>query len=190
MTFCFYATKDDLVALFRWMDGTGNFQFLEESSRPDLDNRVYESFSESEWSEHSFGYACVWPIHAGSQPKKRSIVFEHSTRARLDARGRTILESPALIRFSRTMELSEPYVSHTEMRFETEHSVDKLDRFSRDQIRQLSFVELNKAVAAIKKQVKYMAVARWRTMPVMPGVADLCRTHGAVLWCWGKEGTI
>ncbi len=191
MIFPFFATPDDLCDPLEWMDGTGDFVFFEQDSRPDLPNRVFDCFPKAEFLAGDYHMpVSAWVKAAGSPPVARMVRFNAEARKELKASGRTFLESPAIIRFSRILALQGDYIAPVEFIYETEISAGKGGQFDRSQIGQTEWVALRAAVNGIKRRMKATSAGRWKSKLVMAGVAEELRTRPVKLWFWGDEGTI
>lgn len=190
MIFAFFATKDDLCSLLEWMDSTGDYVFLEKDSEPDQPNRIYEHFPKAEFLAEENMVVSAWVKAAGGRPIARKVQFMPEVRKATKTSGRTILESPAIFRFHPFQGLKDGFIGPVEFFYETEISTRKGYQYDHKLIEQTNWEALKAATEVLKRQIKKTSAGKWKSRPVLPGVAEQLSSGSAKLWYWGDEGTI
>jgi hypothetical protein len=98
----FFGTKPDLAQVWQWMLEIPGVKLLEEYSHPDQPSRWFNTWDELagviDAGDHGLA---AWSEEFGAVPESERIIFDERTQRRLDARGRTVLKSPAFIRLNR-----------------------------------------------------------------------------------------
>jgi hypothetical protein len=97
MVFNFFASQGEVIAIWNWIAELPNVELLEADSRPDLPNRKFARFPESEFEMTGRDFSVVaWSNNVGSPPRKKYIKFER-VKAICAGAGRTVLTSPAFV---------------------------------------------------------------------------------------------
>ncbi len=102
MAAIFFATDKDLLQIVGWLLEVPGMTVLEPASRPDHPNRWFKSVEEvSQYFEEPGRHFSAWLQSTGAKPLPRWTEFNPDAQRRSGAKGRTFLESPALIGIGR-----------------------------------------------------------------------------------------
>lgn len=191
MIFNFFATFEEVYGLWDCIGDLPGMQLLESDSRPDQANREFDRFPRSEWGAEDRDFSvAAWASDVGGSPRTKQIIFEPATAERLGAVGRTTLISPAFVRLGSVRPPSDGLIGPRELMYWTEKIAARSGRFGADQLEEVDWKRLAQRVTAVKRLIIARSTGKWRTAPVLPGIAEALSRSDVRLWLWGATGSI
>lgn len=168
---------------------TPGMYILEEYSVPDAPNRWLTSWDEiaAQIGDPTCSLA-AWFEPAGGKPREKKITFTPETQRKLQAHGRSVLETPALITI-RTLDPLNGCLGATAISYWTEKGARQRSMFSEDLIDQVDWRQLHTVVARLERRIKSEAPAKLRASPVMSDAFDGFRKGEIKLWYGGQTVT-
>ena len=175
--------------MWQFISTIPGIRLLEGDSQPNKLLRKFERFPEVEWRDaHNYCSVVAWPSNISSVPAERQIVFNGEGRRWSGGKGRTSLSSPAFLRIAQIDAPNPNLIGFNELIFESLASASR--RFSEEQLAGVEWPAMGMLIRGIKTRILNSAAAKWRSIPVSPGIAAILRSEGKQLWFWGHEGTI
>jgi hypothetical protein len=186
LSLTFFASDRDLAAVWRIVFETPGMKVLEHYSVPDQPNRWFESIDDIVVNLESPNPSlAAWFEPTGGRPRAEKIVFTADARTELRARGRTVLNSPALISIHRNGE-QEGCLASTTISSWTEKGVRERSRYSEEFINEVDWRLFRSTVGRLERQIKKSAPARMRAYPVLQDAYSSFVNGDLKLWNWGE----
>jgi hypothetical protein len=187
MQFNFFATEDDLLQLWHWVFETPGMRLLQDYSEPDQPNRWFATWTEVE-NVFAAGRRDVtaWASNAGGQPVPQSIIFDRETQRKLNAKGRTILHSPAFIQYFWVGE-QKGCLGASSLSCWSEKGARQRSMLSAEMLDQVDWKQLRSAITKVQRQIKKTASFKLYSAPIMPDAYHKLRDGQIKLWGWGTE---
>lgn len=183
----FFGTGTDVQQVWRWLLEMPGIAVCEEYSRPDQTNRWFHGWDELVAAPDAFcQQLAAWSPGFGGTPETERITFNPATQRELQARGRTILRSPAFICVVRNSEqngcLAPAYVKCW-----TEKGARQRANSPHEVLDSVDWKKFSAASASIVRQLKKASPAKLRSYPIMPDAWAKLQSGQIKLWNWGAE---
>jgi hypothetical protein len=189
--FNFFASSREVEELWNAVGEFPGMRLIEADSRPDKATREFDQYPATELAAQESNFSVVlWPSTAGGRPVARHVHFTRDAALALNAEGRTILSGPTFIKFHQTTPPAGEFVGPCELFFSTRALAIRSRLFEQRQIDEVAWDKHRAIVAEVKRLVRSRAVAKWRSAPVLPDIAERLRGGVVKLWLWGPTGTI
>lgn len=164
-------------------------QVFERASRPDEPNRRFLTVAEVAESFAEPGRnLSAWLETTGACPQLRHIEFEPDTQRLLGAKGRTLLESPAVIDIRRDNDqggcLGASHISCW-----SEKGAHQRSMYSEDVLNSVDWKALRSIVARLQRKLTKASPAKLRSYPIMPDAFRELSGGKLALWNWGAACT-
>lgn len=187
MALTFYATDDDLAEVWRWLFQVPGMKVLEVSLAPDQESRYFAGLEEIADHLRNGAYTiAAWPSQVGGEPQRKEVIFTESVKDELGARGRTILESPALIKMSRLTSGPE-CLNPCQISRWTEKGARQRSMFDEEVLDSIDWPKLKSIVTSIERQIKKHSLGKLHSHPIMPTAYDRLVTGDLELWNFGEK---
>ena len=185
MQVTFFATNKDLLQVAQWFLDMRGVTLLEAFSRPDMPNRQLRTVDEVAQliGERAWSFS-AWLETTGAPPRARWIEFEPNTQRRLRAKGRTELNSPAMIGISRNNNqngcLAASYITcwtekgARQRSFESDERLDDVD-----------WKVLRNFTSSFQRKLKKAAPAKLNSYPILEDAFGKVRAGDLQLWNFG-----
>ncbi|MEW9307438.1 hypothetical protein [Labrys neptuniae] len=183
----FFGTDVDAVQVLRWLYDIPEMRFFENHSRPDQPNRWFETWDKTlAYFEGGRSSLAAWPQNVGGVPFLEQITFALDTQRQLDAKGRSVLHSPALIRIIRNSDQN-GCLAATNITCWNEKGVRQRSMFSEDIIDSVDWKAFGSIERGIQRKVKTSSPAKLGSTPIMPDAFQHLEAGQIKLWGWGIE---
>jgi hypothetical protein len=185
----FFATDDDIKQVWRWLFDVPNMKLFEDYSVPDKTNVWFERWDDfcCRFEDHK-GSLAAWPSSVGGVPRKRFIEFEPNTQRKLNAKGRTVFESPALINILGLGD-SRGCLGNTSIKCWNEKGARQRSFLSEEFCDEVDWPQFRSILGKIHRQLKKSCPAKLRNVPIMPDAFEKFQNGQIKLWNWGQECT-
>ncbi len=186
MQFNFFATDNDLLTLWRWMFDVPGMRLLESYSEPDQDNRWFDDWDEIE-RRVGAGHRGVtaWPSNVGGNPRWQKITFNPETQRKLNAKGRTVLHSPAFIDYIWLGEQN-GCLGASSLICWSEKGANQRSVIPDDLLAEVDWKQLRSVFGKIQRQIRKSANHKLYAAPIMPDAWAKLEDGSLKLWGWGN----
>jgi len=187
MQFDFFATDDDIRQVWRLLFDVPSMRIFEDYSKPDQSNHWMSDWDEFliRFEDHK-GFLTAWPQCVGGLPRESWVEFEPNTQKKLRARGRTILESPALINVFQSGEY-QGCLGNVSMKCWNEKGARQRSFFSEQFCDEVDWPQFRSILAKVQRQIKKMCPAKLRNVPIMHDAFEKFHNGHIKLWNWGQQ---
>lgn len=186
MTATFFATDVDLVQVWHWLFDVPGMRIFEEYSVPDKANRWLETWEEISAYLDGGGYSlAAWPSTVGGMPRMSEITFTTNTQRKLGAKGRTVLQSPAIIKVGRNNPQNDCLASAS-IGYWTEKGARQRSIYAGDFLDEVDWKQFRSITRRIERLIAKSAPAKMRSYPVMSDAFSRFRNGEIMLWNWGE----
>ena len=187
MALNFFAADDDLTEVVSWLFQVPGMKFFEEYSAPDQQNRWFERADEvTDRLKSSPHMLAAWPSDVGGKPKQKAVRFNKELQDEFGGTGRTILESPAIIRVRRVTEIPE-CINPFSISCWTEKGARQRSNYDEKALDSVDWSRLTSIVASIERRIKKTSPGRLNSQPILPGAYKRLVDGDAQIWAWGKK---
>lgn len=183
----FFGTDDDIKHIWQWLFAVPDMKVFEDYSEPDELNHWFSNWEDflTRFEDHK-GFLAAWLASVGGVPRERYIVFEPNTQRKLNAVGRTILESPALIHIFGLGDTN-GCLGNSSIKCWSEKGVRLRSSFTEEFCDEVDWPLLRSIVGNIQRQLKKTCRAKLRNVPIMPDAFNKFQNGQIKLWNWGQE---
>lgn len=187
MALTFFATDEDLTDLSRRLFQVPGMKVFEEYSASDQKNRWFET--PEEVAAYLFEGArrfASWPSGVGGSLTERNLDFNKDLQELFGEKGRTVVESPAIIRVNVITDIQgclNPY----SISCWTEKGARQRSMYGEEAIASVDWQKLKSIVASIERWIRTRSPARLHSHPVMPAAHKQLNEGKALLWNFGEK---
>ncbi|HYC75881.1 hypothetical protein [Brevundimonas sp.] len=189
MSFTFFATNADLLHIAKWVLDDPELMLFEGASQPDKPNRWFKTADE---------VGClftdgtppidIWVESAGAPPRARSVTFGKDVQQKLGGQGRTLLESPAVIRLMRNGDQM-GCLSWSQLSNWTEKGARQRSTFPTELLDAVDWKAVRSASSRIQRTIRNVSPAKLHAYPIMPDAfSRMQSSEGLRLWWGGAVG--
>jgi len=185
MQVTFFATNTDLLQVAQWLLDVPGIALLEAYSRPDQPNRQLRTIEDVAQlvGERAWGFS-AWLETSGAAPRARWIEFEPTTQRKLGAKGRTELNSPAMIGIHRNNDqngcLAASYISCWNEKGARQRSI-----YSNELLDDVDWKILRSFTSSFQRTLKKASPAKLHSYPIMEDAFGKLRAGNLKLWFGG-----
>lgn len=185
MQITFFATNADLLQVAQWLLDTPGMTLLEAYSRPDQPNRQLRTVEDVAQliGERAWGFS-AWLETTGARPRARWIQFEPNTQHKLGGKGRTVLNSPALIGVSRNNDQN-GCLAASYMTCWTEKGAHQRSFESEELLSEVDWKALQSFTSSFQRKLKRAAPAKLHAYPIMEDAFSKLQAGDFELWNFG-----
>ncbi len=187
MALIFYAAVDDLTDLSRRLFEVPGIELFEEYSPPDQSNLFFKTPDEiARYLSKGAGSFAAWPSGVGGALTRKHIVFSGEHQDNSGGTGRTVLESPAIIRLAAITDV-EGCLNPSSISCWTEKGARQRSMYGEEAIAGVDWSKLKSIVASVERWIKKSSPARLHSHPVMPAAYSELNEGKALLWNFGEK---
>lgn len=186
MQFDFFATDDDLLTVWRLIYNVPDMKIFESYSKPDQTNQWIGGWDEFVAIYEEYKGFAAWPVIVGGEPRARWVEFEPNTQIKLGSKGRTVLESPAIIDVM-SLGVRGSCLASSCIKCWNEKGARQRSSFPEEFCDEVDWRQFRSKFAKIQRQIIKMCPAKLRQVPIMPDAFDKFRDGQIKLWNWGEE---
>jgi len=187
MALIFYAAIGDLTDLSRRLFEVPGMEIFQEYSAPDQRNLFFNTPDEiARYLSEGDRRFAAWPSGAGGDLMRRHVDFSRDYQTQSGRKGRTVVESPSIIRVTPTTDVQgclNPY----SMSCWTEKGARQRSMYGEEAIAAVDWPKLKSIVASIERWINKSSPARLHSNPVMPAAYAELTEGKAVLWNFGER---
>ena len=187
MTYTFFGTDNDHVEVYRWLLDFPGMKLFEDYSRPDQPCRWFSTWAEVEnSSELKLWNLAAWSEDIGARPRANRIDFNENTQRKFNERGRTVLQSPAIIKLGRNNDQN-GYLANSSISCWTERGARQRSIYPNEFLDEVNWAKLRSTIGKVQRQIAKSAPAKMRSYAIMPEAYEQLRAGRIKLWNWGQE---
>lgn len=187
MAMTFYATNEDLKALTLRFFQIPGIKLFQEYSAPDQQNLWFEKPDDiAQYLSDGARSFAAWPSGVGGSLIQKHIEFTKDLQQRFGEKGRTVIESPAIIRVQPVTNVSE-CLNPFAISCWTEKGARQRSMYSEETIASVDWNKIKTTVASIERWIKKHSPARLHSYPVMPNAYSELTEGEALFWNFGEK---
>lgn len=186
MQFDFFATDDDLRTVWRLLYDVPHMQIFEDYSQPDQANGWMNGWEEFIARYDDYKGFAAWPKSVGGEPRAKWVEFEPNTQRKLGGKGRTILESPAIIHVFGLGD-QRGCLGNSCVKCWNEKGARQRSFFPEEFCDEVDWQEFRSILAKVQRQIRKICPAKLRNVPIMPDAFEKFQNGQIKLWNWGEE---
>jgi hypothetical protein len=185
----FFATDEDLLQVWKWLFDVPDMMIFEDHSNPDQLNRWHEKWQDI--CQHFLtqkSSLAAWSKAVGGVPRKKLVTFDQQTQLKLGAKGRTVLESPALIHIYSLGEVK-GCLGNSSLKCLSEKTARKNLYYPEEFCNEVDWTLFRSIVMKTKRQLQKTCKFKLRNVPIMPDAFAKFESGQLRLWNWGEACT-